>query len=171
MSDLLCLTFKLPCRLYVRHESGYICKMELEFSLDQIRQAAQSFWNFTGENIVVALHGPMGAGKTTFIHALCDNKKVMDTVGSPTFSIINEYHYAGENRVNVTEKIIYHMDLYRIRSEEEARQAGVEDCLYSGHTCLVEWPEKAISLFPPATIHVYLDIINTTTRRLRISDN
>ncbi len=146
--------------------------MELTFTLDQIRQAAAAFWKIVGENKVVAFHGQMGAGKTTFIHALCDEQHVKDIVGSPTFSIINEYQYLPTGKkLTSAPAIIYHMDLYRINNEEEAREAGVQDCLYSGNTCFVEWPEKAPGIFPPGTIHVRMDLINTNSRRLEISDN
>jgi tRNA threonylcarbamoyladenosine biosynthesis protein TsaE len=109
----------------------------------------------------------MGAGKTTLIHALCDQKGIKDPVTSPTFSLVNEYQYDCEG----TRRVLFHMDLYRVRSEEEAMQAGIQDCLYSGNTCLVEWPEKAPGIFPPGTINLYIDIINTDTRKLRIDDN
>src|SRR5882757_4783965 len=116
--------------------------MELTFSLNNIKEIAGRFWKIAGDANVFALHGEMGAGKTTFIHALCDLKGVKDVVGSPTFSIINEYNYSEKGK----EKKIFHIDLYRLRDEEEASRAGVEDCLYSGHTCLLEWPEKAPGL-------------------------
>jgi tRNA threonylcarbamoyladenosine biosynthesis protein TsaE len=92
---------------------------------------------------------------------------VRDTVGSPTFSIINEYVF----NENGKEKMIYHIDLYRLKNEQEAIQAGIEDCLYSDHICLVEWPEKIQSLLPDDTLHIYLTIVDETTRRLRLSNN
>jgi tRNA threonylcarbamoyladenosine biosynthesis protein TsaE len=140
--------------------------MEWQFSLDNINDVANSFWQELGSHTVFAFHGQMGAGKTTFIHALCDAKKVKDTVGSPTFSIINEYAFAE----NGTERKIYHIDLYRLKDEEEAVQAGVEDCLYSDHICFVEWPDRAAALFPDDTIHVYIEAIDTKTRRLKIGN-
>jgi tRNA threonylcarbamoyladenosine biosynthesis protein TsaE len=100
----------------------------------------------------------MGAGKTTFIHALCDQKKVSSTVGSPTFSIINEYTYPGGS--------IFHIDLYRLKDAEEAIRAGVEDCLYSGNICLVEWPERAIDILPEDTISLHIRAIDPQTRVL-----
>jgi tRNA threonylcarbamoyladenosine biosynthesis protein TsaE len=109
----------------------------------------------------------MGSGKTTFIHALCSYKHVKDVVGSPTFSIINEYMYIDKGR----EWKIYHIDLYRLKDEEEARLAGVEDCFYNGHICLVEWPERAILLFPQDTVHVYIEAIDDQTRKLQIRNN
>lgn len=103
----------------------------------------------------------MGSGKTTFIHALCDVLGVKDAVGSPTFSIINEYK-AGDSSV------VYHLDLYRMKNEEEAIQAGVEDVLYGGALCLVEWPEKAPGLFPADTVQISIDIVDSTTRRITV---
>ena len=108
----------------------------------------------------------MGAGKTTFIHALCDAKGVKDVVGSPTFSIINEYVYDCEG----TKRPLFHMDLYRLNSEEEAQRAGVEDALYNGHLCMVEWPEKAPGIFPDGTVHVYIELLDTQSRRLKIAN-
>ena len=108
----------------------------------------------------------MGAGKTTLVHALCDEKGVKDAVGSPTFSIINEYEWQEEGRP----VRLYHIDLYRLKGEAEAMQAGVEDCLYSGHYCLVEWPERAPGLFPDDTLHLYLEVTGPQDRRLVIRD-
>jgi tRNA threonylcarbamoyladenosine biosynthesis protein TsaE len=139
--------------------------MEWIFSLDNINEVAKECWKAIGDDPVIAFHGEMGAGKTTFIHALCDAKGVKDAVGSPTFSIINEYAYDCEG----TKRVLFHLDLYRLKDEEEARQAGVEDALYSGYPCLVEWPEKAPGIFPPGTIHVYIEPATGTTRKLKIT--
>lgn len=139
--------------------------MEFSFSLGDIHETATRFWKLMGNARTFAFHGDMGTGKTTFIHALCDVKGVKDVVGSPTFSIINEYVCVdGSGK-------IFHMDLYRLKDEEEAIQAGVEDCLYSDHICLVEWPEKAPGIFPDDTVHVYIDTIDSSSRRLRIDRN
>jgi tRNA threonylcarbamoyladenosine biosynthesis protein TsaE len=140
--------------------------MEMTFSLSAISEAVAAFWNAAKNSNVIAFHGQMGAGKTTFIHALCDARQVKDIVGSPTFSIINQYNYTEEGK----EKKIFHIDLYRLRDENEAIQAGVEDCLYSGHTCFVEWPERASGLLPEDTLHVELSIIDSSTRRLVIGN-
>ncbi|MFZ9695435.1 MAG: tRNA (adenosine(37)-N6)-threonylcarbamoyltransferase complex ATPase subunit type 1 TsaE [Chitinophagaceae bacterium] len=133
--------------------------MELHFSLSEIDHAALAFWQQAGDHRVFAFHAPMGTGKTTFIAALCKAKRVVSPTSSPTFSLINEY---------VTEQgeSIYHIDLYRLNSEVEAQQAGVEDCLYSGEICLVEWPEKAPGIFPENTLHVVLET-HPETRYLR----
>jgi tRNA threonylcarbamoyladenosine biosynthesis protein TsaE len=139
----------------------YICRMEWIFDLEHIADAAKKFWQETEGKKVFAFHGSMGAGKTTFIHALCDARKVSSKVGSPTFSIINEYVFA--------EGKIYHIDLFRLKDEQEAVRAGVEDCLYSGEICLVEWAEKAPSIFPEDTMRIIIEAIDENMRRLTIS--
>ncbi|HMU48041.1 MAG TPA: tRNA (adenosine(37)-N6)-threonylcarbamoyltransferase complex ATPase subunit type 1 TsaE [Chitinophagaceae bacterium] len=141
--------------------------MERIFSLDNINDVAKEFWEVNKDKTVFAFHGQMGAGKTTFIHALCEIKDVKDTVGSPTFSIINEYEYDCEG----TKRMIFHIDLYRLKNEEEALRAGVEDCLYSGYICLAEWPEKAPGIFPENTVHVHISLMDNAARKLTIGNN
>jgi tRNA threonylcarbamoyladenosine biosynthesis protein TsaE len=141
--------------------------MEWSFSLSNINEVAKAFWKATEGKVVFAFHGSMGAGKTIFIHTLCDAKGVKDVLGSPTFSIINEYEYDCDG----TKKVLFHMDLYRIKDEEEALRSGVEDALYSGYICLVEWPEKAPGIFPDNTVHVFIELVDDKTRRLKISNN
>ena len=136
--------------------------MEWTFSLEKINDVAKDFWKATDDKKVFAFHGQMGAGKTTFIHALCDAKQVKDVVGSPTFSIINEYQYDCEG----TKKVLFHIDLYRLKDEEEAIRAGVEDALYSGNICLVEWPEKAVGIFPVDTVQVFIELVDQFTRNI-----
>ena len=142
--------------------SNYSFMPEWTFTIADLPQVAAAWWQYVGQPGVVAFHGQMGAGKTTFVHALCDAKEVTSTVGSPTFSIINEYSYPGGS--------IYHIDLYRLKDEEEAIRAGVEDCLYSGNICLVEWPERIPQLLPENTVHNYLEVINEQTRRIRVGE-
>ena len=134
--------------------------MEVNFSLKEIETAAKKLLAQTGGYKIFAFHGDMGAGKTTFIHALCDAMNIADVVTSPTFSIINEY----KTREGQT---IYHLDLYRIKDENEAINAGVEDCLYSGSICLVEWPEKAPGIFPDDTLHVTITSVDDNIRKLK----
>ena len=137
--------------------------MDVLFTLPQIQSAAATFLGAVKNTNVIALHGEMGAGKTTFVHALCDELGVKNAVSSPTFSIINEYTTAkGET--------IYHLDLYRLKSVQEAIDAGVEDCFYSGNLCLVEWPEIAPAIFPENTLHVYIEIAGNAERRLVIRE-
>lgn len=147
---------------FLLNREQYLClNMELTYTLQTINQAAAQFWQVVNNAKVFALHGQMGAGKTTLVHALCDIKGVKDVVGSPTFSLINEYRDKDGN-------IIYHLDLYRLENEEEAMRAGVEDCLYSGEICLVEWPENAEHLFPADTVHVKIEWVDEGTRCLII---
>ena len=134
--------------------------MELRFQLQDIRDAAGQFWQQFSTQTIFAFHGGMGAGKTTFIHALCAVKGVTDTVGSPTFPIINEYRYEAGR--------IFHIDLYRLKDEEEAVRAGVEDVLYSGDLCLVEWPDRAPGIFPPDTVHLRIEAIDPDTRKITV---
>ncbi|MBS1917351.1 MAG: tRNA (adenosine(37)-N6)-threonylcarbamoyltransferase complex ATPase subunit type 1 TsaE [Bacteroidetes bacterium] len=136
--------------------------MEFTFDLEHIHNAAKKFWQLAGDKKVFAFHGEMGAGKTTFIHALCDEKKVKSTVGSPTFSIINEYAYDDGK--------IFHIDLYRLKDEEDAIRAGVEDCLYTGAICLVEWPDKAPGIFPEETVHIHISTLPKRAERLLLID-
>lgn len=136
--------------------------MELNFSLENISAAASLFLKSVHHHKVIALHGDMGAGKTTFVHALCIELGVSEPVSSPTYSIINQYE--GSNKA-----IIYHIDLYRLRDEEEALQAGVEDCLYSGNWCFVEWPERALGIFPTNTLHINLTTLEINSRKLVIN--
>ncbi len=136
--------------------------MEVNFSLNEIESAAKKLLAKAGDYKVFAFHGEMGTGKTTFIHALCEAMGVEDVVSSPTFSIINQY----KTREGQT---IYHMDLYRINDENEAINAGVEDCLYSGNICLVEWPDKAAGILPDDTLHLYITSIADNTRKLKIN--
>jgi tRNA threonylcarbamoyladenosine biosynthesis protein TsaE len=131
--------------------------MEVIFKLENIQEAVEKFLAAAGHKKVFAFHGEMGAGKTTFIHALCEAMGVKGNISSPTFSIINQYTTAAGNT-------IYHMDLYRLKNENEAINAGVEDCLFSGDICLVEWPEKAAG-----TIHLSLTLIDCNTRKLNFN--
>lgn len=136
--------------------------MEVNFTLEQIQDVALQLLSAAGDHKVIALHGDMGAGKTTLIHALCETMGVKDVVISPTFSIINQYKTTGGQTV-------YHMDLYRIKDENEATNAGVEDCLYSGELCLVEWPDKAPGIFPDDTLHITISSVDDNTRKLKIN--
>lgn len=133
--------------------------MEVIFTLDQIGAAAQKTLADSAGYRVLALHGEMGAGKTTFAKALCKEMGVIDNISSPTFSIINQY-------ATKDGAVIYHMDLYRIKNEAEAIASGVEDCLLSGNACLVEWPEMAEGIFPDDTLHLYFTALDTETRKI-----
>ncbi len=100
---------------------------------------------------IFAFYAPMGAGKTTFIKALCEQLGVYDTISSPTFSIVNEYLAANGEK-------IFHFDFYRIKSVNEAYDMGYEDYFYSGAYCFIEWPEKITELLPPDYIKVSIKV-------------
>ena len=137
----------------------YLCHMDAIFTIGQIRQVAAALWKEGKNKKVWAFYAPMGTGKTTFIHALCEELGVSSAISSPTFAIINEYN-------SPVAGTIYHMDWYRLKSEEEAVNAGVEDCLHSGAVCLVEWPENAPGLLDETTFRVNPEILDPQTRRL-----
>jgi len=116
-------------------------------SPDELQPIAARLIEFHKDKRIFAFHGEMGAGKTTFIKIICDYLQVSDTVSSPTFAIVNEY-------VTEDSGIIYHFDLYRIKSWTEMLEIGYEEYFYSGNYCLLEWPEKIVNLLPEETVHV-----------------
>lgn len=130
-------------------------------SLDDICSAAKIFVAEMGDNTVFAFRGAMGAGKTTFIKAVCEVLGVEDVINSPTFAIVNEYRSdSGE--------LIYHFDFYRINKQEEVFDFGYEDYFYSGSLCFVEWPEKIEELLPSDTVNVVIDVMEDGSRLLKM---
>lgn len=119
-------------------------------SLNDIKVAAKEFAALMDDFTVFAFYGEMGAGKTTFIKALCEELGVSDIINSPSFSIINEY------RSDTTAELIYHFDCYRFNNVSEACEIGVEDYFDSGALCLIEWPERLEELLPEDTVRVDL---------------
>lgn len=117
-------------------------------NLGTIRQAAKEFIAAMDDRTVFAFYGKMGAGKTTFIKAICEELGVEDVINSPTFAIINEY------RSDETGELIYHFDYYRINKLSEAEDIGTEDYFYSGALCFIEWPEKIEELLPEDVVSV-----------------
>jgi len=119
-------------------------------SLETIRATASQFVDQIGERTVFAFNGKMGAGKTTFIKAICEVMGVQETVNSPTFSIVNEYEAADG-------RIIYHFDCYRITTVQEALDLGAEEYLYSGNLCFIEWSENIAPLLPDSLVNVDIE--------------
>ncbi len=128
-------------------------------SLNEIAQAAKQLKAAIGNHTIIAFHGEMGAGKTTFIKALCAEYGVTDNVASPTFAIINEY-------VTPEKHTIYHFDLYRLETLADLQNIGAEDYFYTGNLCLIEWPELANSLLPSDTLHVTISVMPDNTRQI-----
>lgn len=120
-------------------------------SLTGLGAAAAELLAAFPESRVFAFHGDLGAGKTTFIKAICEALGVKDAMSSPSFAIVNEYH-------DQEGRPVYHFDLYRLRRPEEAFDIGLEEYLYSGHYCFIEWPEKAEELLPGGTVQVRISV-------------
>lgn len=125
-------------------------KISIE-NLEQIHEAAKEFIAAMGDNTVFAFYGKMGAGKTTFIKAVCEELGVADVINSPTFAIVNEY------RSDTTGELIYHFDFYRIKKLEEVYDMGYEDYFYSGVLCFIEWPELIEDLLPGDAVKVSIE--------------
>ena len=116
-------------------------------SLDAIHEAAREFIKNMGKGHVFAFYGKMGAGKTTFIKAICEELGVEDVITSPTVAIVNEYH-------TTTNDVIYHFDFYRIKKLEEVYDMGYEEYFYSGALCFLEWPELIEEILPEDAVAV-----------------
>ncbi len=123
--------------------------MEIKINgIEGLEEAAKAFVAAMGERSVFAFYGKMGAGKTTFIKALCKALGIEDIVNSPTFALVNEY------RSDTTGELVYHFDFYRINKIEEVYDMGYEDYFYSGAVCLIEWPELVEDLLPEDAVRV-----------------
>ena len=133
-------------------------------SLEQIHEAARQFVEAMGDNTVFAFYGKMGAGKTTFIKAVCEELGVSDGITSPTFAIVNEY------RSDLAGELIYHFDFYRIKKLEEVYDMGYEDYFYSGAVCFIEWPELIEELLPGNTVKVTIEEVGTGALRLKLEE-
>ncbi|MBR2475471.1 MAG: tRNA (adenosine(37)-N6)-threonylcarbamoyltransferase complex ATPase subunit type 1 TsaE [Bacteroidaceae bacterium] len=133
--------------------------MTLEIpSLDKINEVAREFIRNMGDATVFAFYGNMGAGKTTFIKAICEELGISEGVNSPTFAIVNEY------RSDTTGELVYHFDFYRINKIEEVYDLGYEDYFYSGALCFLEWSEKVEELLPPETVMVTIKEVENSAR-------
>ncbi len=132
-------------------------------SLDNIDDVAKEFLAQYGTHKILTFYGEMGAGKTTFIKALCQAMNVEDDVNSPSFSIINEYH-------TKEDKVIFHFDFYRLKSVEEALDIGYEDYIYSGNYCFMEWPEKIEPLLPEDRLDITIKEADDGKRVILIKD-
>lgn len=128
-------------------------------NLSDIDAVAQKFVDNMGNRNIFAFYGEMGAGKTTFIKALCKTLRVAETITSPTFAIINEYNKEDGDP-------IYHFDFYRIKNIEEAYDFGYEDYFYSGHLCFIEWPELVEPLLPESVVKVQIVVMDNGERSI-----
>lgn len=129
-------------------------------NIKDINKAARTFIDYMPEGNVIAFYGNMGAGKTTFIKALCEELGVEDEVTSPTFAIVNEY------TCNNAPSKIYHFDFYRIKKLEEVYDMGYEDYFYSDSLCLIEWPELIEELLPDDVTKVHITEQSDGSRKI-----
>ncbi|MFA9189425.1 tRNA (adenosine(37)-N6)-threonylcarbamoyltransferase complex ATPase subunit type 1 TsaE [Flavobacterium magnesitis] len=134
--------------------------MEITFSLNEIDNVAELIIA-SRPNKVMLFNGEMGAGKTTFIKQLCKTLGVTEATSSPTFSLVNEYE-------TTDNQIVYHFDFYRLKNEVEALDMGVDDYLYSGNWCFIEWAENIASLIPEAHSSVSIEVLEDGKRLLKI---
>jgi tRNA threonylcarbamoyladenosine biosynthesis protein TsaE len=135
--------------------------MELTIKdLSALPEAAKEFIAAMDQATVFAFRGEMGAGKTTFIKAICEALGVEDTINSPTFAIVNEYR-------SDTAELIYHFDCYRIKKIEEALDFGFEDYMDSGALCFIEWPENVEELLPGDTVNVFITVNEDGSRTIK----
>ena len=135
--------------------------MEIVFSIDEINTVANKIIAWNPEKIIL-FNGEMGIGKTTLIKEICRVLGVQNATSSPTFSLVNEYLISGNQK-------IYHFDMYRLKSEDEALDMGIDDYLYSENWCFIEWSEKIISLIPTNHSVVQLSLQANGNRKLVLS--
>ncbi|MDQ6761633.1 MAG: tRNA (adenosine(37)-N6)-threonylcarbamoyltransferase complex ATPase subunit type 1 TsaE [Bacteroidota bacterium] len=133
--------------------------MEIFYTLSEIEDAAKKVLSYCAANKIYTFNGELGAGKTTFIKAICRQLGVSESITSPTYSIIQEYRTGQDLK-------IYHMDFYRINSLHEAVEAGAEEIFASGDFCMIEWPNKIIQLLPEDVVEVNLTILKEQQRKM-----
>lgn len=138
-------------------------------NLQEIRAAAKEFVAQIGDRRVFAFYGQMGAGKTTFIKAVCEELGVEDVITSPTFAIVNEYDADNSNGTSPYTGKVYHFDFYRIKKLEEVYDMGYEDYFYSGALCFIEWPELIEELLPNNAIMVNIEMLGDGRRVVRFA--
>jgi tRNA threonylcarbamoyladenosine biosynthesis protein TsaE len=131
-------------------------------NIDHIREAAREFISHIGQARVFAFYGKMGAGKTTFVKAICEELGVEDVITSPTFAIVNEYTASSVD--DKQQAPIYHFDFYRIKKLEEVYDMGYEEYFYSGALCLIEWPELIEDILPDDAVKVTIEVLTDGSR-------
>ena len=113
----------------------------------------------------IALYGEMGAGKTTLVKAICQHLGVLENTASPTYSLVNQYSYVEPDG---SISLFHHLDLYRLRSAQEAFDIGLDDLLFDPWYCVIEWPQLAESLLPEEVVRMEIEIIGEMERRIHV---
>ena len=134
--------------------------MKIEFYLNEIDEVAQKVLAENPEKIIL-FNGEMGAGKTTFIKSLCKKLGVENPTSSPTFSLVNEYQ-------TIQNQLVYHFDVYRLKNQEEALDMGIDEYLYSGNWCFIEWAEKIADLIPEKHSIITISVMDESKRCLEL---
>ena len=134
--------------------------MNKNYSLKNLSEVATAIISSV-ENKNLLFYGQMGVGKTTLIKEICKQLGVLDTISSPTFSLVNEYQTLENDKV-------FHFDFYRITDEEEALDMGIEEYLYNNDWCLIEWPENIENLLPLDAVEIHLSILDDEQRNIQI---
>ena len=134
--------------------------MNKNYSLENLSEVASEVIASV-ENKTLLFYGQMGVGKTTLIKEICKQPHVLDTISSPTFSLVNEYQASKKEKV-------FHFDFYRITDEEEALDMGIEDYLYNNDWCLIEWPENIENLLPLDAVEIHLSLLNDEERNIQL---
>ena len=132
-----------------------------KYTENDLREVAKTLISQAGEKTVWCFYGEMGTGKTTLIKVICEELGVMDTMSSPTFSIVNEY-------LDDMGSSIYHFDFYRLKEEREAVDIGIEDYFYSDNYCFIEWPEKIPGLIPEDHLKININLVDEKTRSINL---
>ncbi len=138
--------------------------MQKEFiaqNTSELNDIAKAIMPVIHQNPIVAFYGEMGAGKTTFVHALCEEMGIAGSVNSPTFAIINEYEAKDG-------QLVYHFDFYRINSVDEAYDFGYEEYFSSGNLCFIEWPQLIEPLLPANTTKIKIEVLEDESRKISV---
>jgi len=140
--------------------------MEIKItSLDELDKVVKALLEFSQGRKKMMFYGEIGAGKTTFIQSICKHLNVKENVVSPTFSLVNEYTY--QDTTSNEEKLVRHLDLYRLKSGQEALDIGIEDYLYDNDYCFIEWAEIIEHWLPDDVLKIYIEIFENSGRKFK----
>jgi tRNA threonylcarbamoyladenosine biosynthesis protein TsaE len=137
---------------------------KIVYSIDELDNVVKELIKYAGDCKTLLFYGEIGAGKTTLIQRFCNYFDVVENVTSPTFSIVNEYSY--KDKTDHSEKLIYHLDLYRLKNINEAIDIGIEDYLYDKYYCLIEWPEIIEPLLPEHVVKIKIQLLDNSSRKI-----